>query len=373
MIEKINIKNFKSHEDTTIELGQVTAIVGPNSCGKTSLLQAIKLVSRIIDAGWIDGEEFSELVQRGRQSSTVIIQGSYLEDVAAGKISWSASVTVQSSGGGGSDFYKLKPARGYESNGKLHSGVVPFTQFLSSPVFFKPWWEMLANPTYSTEPRPRLHVEGDNLASVIAYLKKEEDETFSLIEKQLNELVPNILKIRPRQTKITINEKRVANLNGTSMAYDEQRQVLADKLTFDTVSGSDIPANLLSEGSLLLLALLTAINSPDAPHLIMLDDIEHGLHPLAQLKLMQVLKQFAQTLNRQIIITSHSPYILDALEPQDVWIMNTDPQGISLCKRLSDHPHAERASKILTTGELWDAEGENWVLENASTMEPVNA
>lgn len=35
MIEKISVKNFKNHAHTEIELGRVTALVGPNGCGKS--------------------------------------------------------------------------------------------------------------------------------------------------------------------------------------------------------------------------------------------------------------------------------------------------------------------------------------------------
>jgi hypothetical protein len=45
--------------------------------------------------------------------------------------------------------------------------------------------------------------------------------------------------------------------------------------------------------------------------------------------------------------------------------MATDKEGISHIKRLSDHPDAKRALDVLTTGELWDAEGESWVIDNA--------
>ena len=85
-----------------------------------------------------------------------------------------------------------------------------------------------------------------------------------------------------------------------------------------------------------------------------------------------MLKDFAEKHDRQIIVTSHSPYIVDALDAKDVWVMATDKEGISHTKCLSDHPDAKRALDVLTTGELWDAEGEDWVLED-TPAELVNA
>ncbi|MCI0388321.1 MAG: ATP-binding protein [Acidobacteria bacterium] len=83
------------------------------------------------------------------------------------------------------------------------------------------------------------------------------------------------------------------------------------ELTFNTTGAQNVPAHAMSEGTLLVLGLLALLYSPDSPQTILLDDIEQGLHPLAQRELMQALKKFAAEHDRQIILTSHSPYIVD--------------------------------------------------------------
>ena len=168
-----------------------------------------------------------------------------------------------------------------------------------------------------------------------------------------------------------IKEKRTFAANGNRFVYDEDRQVDAQELIFDTISGDRLPASMVSEGTLLTLALLTILHTSDAS-LFLLDDIEQGLHPLAQMKLMQILKDFAEKFDRQIIVTSHSPYVVDALKPEDVWVMATDEQGISHCRRLSEHPNIANARDVLTTGEIWSAEGEDWVTKPVQA-EAVNA
>ena len=45
MISKIEIKNFKSISDLSIDLGRVNVIIGENGCGKTNILEAIALAS----------------------------------------------------------------------------------------------------------------------------------------------------------------------------------------------------------------------------------------------------------------------------------------------------------------------------------------
>lgn len=83
--------------------------------------------------------------------------------------------------------------------------------------------------------------------------------------------------------------------------------------------------------------------------------------------LVQLLKDVVDRKpNSQILFTTHSPYIVDELRPEDIYLLNTDEEGIAHAKRLSEHPDADRALDILTTGEFWSAEGEDWVLENTS-------
>ena len=41
MIKEINIKNFKSIVDLTLDLGRFNVIIGANGCGKTNILEAI--------------------------------------------------------------------------------------------------------------------------------------------------------------------------------------------------------------------------------------------------------------------------------------------------------------------------------------------
>ncbi|MFM7367134.1 MAG: AAA family ATPase, partial [Sphaerospermopsis kisseleviana] len=98
------------------------------------------------------------------------------------------------------------------------------------------------------------------------------------------------------------------------------------------------------------------------PNLVLLDDVEQGLHPQAQRQLMNVFKEIiTENTNLQIIFSTHSPYILDDLEPSQVHVLNNINSGFTVTKRLDEHPDVEWAKETLTTGEFWDAEGEEWV------------
>ncbi len=142
---------------------------------------------------------------------------------------------------------------------------------------------------------------------------------------------------------------------------------MGHELIFDMAGAKEIPAHSVSEGTLLALALLTLLWSPDCPNLVLLDDIEQGLHPKAQRELIGQIRQIlAQRPGLQIVLTSHSPYIVDELEAEEVWLLATDAEGVAQAKRLSDHPDARRVLEVLTTGEFWSAEGEDWVVADGT-------
>jgi hypothetical protein len=51
------------------------------------------------------------------------------------------------------------------------------------------------------------------------------------------------------------------------------------------------------------------------------------------------------------------------LEPSQVHVLSNSKAGFTHAKRLDEHPDAEWAKQTLTTGEFWNAEGEDWVVD----------
>lgn len=398
MITKIELTNFKSHAHTVIEPGRVTALVGPNGCGKSSILQALQLLCDSISLRDRNGEIPLSQLMRANQttfstkidgcseicsedatvyphegtskknwrialetsSSTTLLEGTQVPEWGL-VLRWQCGIEEGVSADSSSSF--VKPGHGLPSF---------FSKVLQPTIYFKATANNLATPSYPEEIPPRISSDGKGLASTIANLMTTETDWHQAIVASLSKLVPQVKNVRVKPTKVYRLEQRVISIDEKKFPVDEQREVIGHEIIFDIQTARGLPANSMSDGTLLVLGLLTLLWSSPSAHLILLDDIESGLHPLAQRQLMQVLKDFAEKHDRQIILTSHSPYIIDELDAKDVWVMATDKEGISHAKRLSDHPDAERALSVLTTGEFASAYDEEWVVNENKPVELVN-
>jgi predicted ATP-dependent endonuclease of OLD family len=78
------------------------------------------------------------------------------------------------------------------------------------------------------------------------------------------------------------------------------------------------------------------------------------------LKELLALEEFSPL---QIVATTHSPYILDELDPSEVQAFALRDDGTVATKRLSEHPDAARVKGTLRAGQLWSLEPErDWIL-----------
>ncbi|WP_324634817.1 AAA family ATPase [Phormidium sp. CCY1219] len=180
----------------------------------------------------------------------------------------------------------------------------------------------------------------------------------------MQRIVPPVRKIGIRRAKVKVNRQRLIEVDGKAISYDETQEMVGQEVILDMNTGDRIPAHAISEGTMLALGLLTVFMNPPQPNLVLLDDVEQELHPKAQRELIAVFQEIIlSNPNLQIIFSTHSPYIFDELTPAQVHVFNNPKSGFTPVKRLDEHPDIEWAQQTLTTGEIWDAEEEDWVLE----------
>jgi predicted ATPase len=372
MLTELSLNQYRTHAATRIPLQRFTLLIGPNGVGKSTALEALELFGKLYEhppAHVFTGKHaLSHLVRRGAT------QGAELKIEVRGSTKgkdWKAWVT-----GPLEDKNGKTPVRGdWAPHSRNAPGRLPLPGRLPGPLLDCPYGHelfrnavklklnplRLAEPSTSDEEIPVLKADGFGLATVLSTLKVDSTERFEALVKAACTIVPNLRAIRIKRTRVERKGERAITVEKQQVLIPEQALVIADEILLDFEDATDIPAHAASEGTLIMLGILATLYGPAAPCLLLLDDIERALHPTAQQALVRALRQILDvTTETQIVATSHSPLIVDAFEPHDVVVVGRRPDGQVVARPFSEHPKA-KLMEVLTSGELWSAEGEDWV------------
>ena len=220
----------------------------------------------------------------------------------------------------------------------------------------------LAKPSYAERIPPRVEYDGEGLAAVLAYMALNDPDGFDELVGEMRGLIPHLRRIRFSKETVRRTEKEYVKFGDDTVERRSSRAYQGDAMLFDFHNANNVSAHAVSEGTLMLLGLLTVLLGPNHPDVLLLDDIEHGLHPLAQKGLLEV---FARVMDKypdlQILASAHSPYLLDGLEPEQIRLMTVGQDGYSVCGRLMDHPEFDKWKDEMAPGELWSLFGEKWL------------
>ena len=174
-------------------------------------------------------------------------------------------------------------------------------------------------------PQERLSRTGDNLANVIQYLAEQHPERLEHIFRVLRQRVPRIEKV-------------------LSETMPDGRLLLQIK---DAPFSQPVLAKFASDGTLKMLAYLVLLYDPSPPPFIGIEEPENFLHPRLLPKLAEECR--LATERTQLLITTHSPFFLNALKPKDIWVLWRDEKGHTQASRVSDIP---RISQLVQNGAL---------------------
>jgi predicted ATPase len=190
--------------------------------------------------------------------------------------------------------------------------------------------------------------DGSGLHSALANMALNEPDSWQELQSDLRQLISTVHRLR--HTKTNHNQPAA--------------------LLFDTVGGNSLTASQVSEGTLLVLGLLTALHSAGERTVVLLDDLDRGLHPKAQRELIVYLRKLMEAKPAlQLLATTHSPYMLDCMEANEVRMTYLREDGTTVCGALAEHPEFDKWKDEMTPGEMWSLFGEKWIAE--ATQEKV--
>lgn len=389
-IRKLSLHGFRSLRGVEVELAsRFTVLIGPNGAGKSSVLDAAHILSRMAV-----GHDY-ESSQSGGIAGLVLKNEHAVEHV----ITRAGNVLAVELGLATSEFafwFSGVPREHFPSYrlgcGEPNSidGPPPWAgekqadvEDRSAMAELRGRKELLelgpsvrlrlsarraAAPSVSDQEVPQVGSDGTGLASAFAYLASNYPEARAAIEHDLATLVPNARRVRTPRVKSTYWSDGVINLDTPAdiadlMGRRVQHSAWADTLQVEFAQAGFLPVHQLSEGTILALTLLTILHDPSRPNLVLLDDIDQGLHPDAQRELMSSVRRLmAHKPELQIIATTHAPYMLDCFAPSEVWVLALDGEGHTRARRFDQHPDAATLLRTLHLSEMWSGLGEDWVL-----------
>jgi len=115
----------------------------------------------------------------------------------------------------------------------------------------------------------------------------------------------------------------------------------------------ELPAWMLSTGTLRVLALLALLRHPDPPPLICVEEIENGLDPRTVHLVVDEIRRATGDGRTQVLLTTHSPYLLDLLDLSDLVLVMRRPGEPPEFRRPSDSESVQRWSQDFAPGKLY--------------------
>jgi len=300
MINKIRIQNFKSIADLELDLGRVNVFIGENGCGKTNILEGVgfglTVNSRPFDAG--TKKPISDDLYLNLFYSYVINAGIRRNMTESFFSSFDSSKKM---------FFVINGHICKEIS--LHKNKV---------------WDI--DEKHYGEVTEIIYIKDRSTYQIFSpeesMLRKFENENFGDINIKGVGLFKHLLNLSKSKPEIIeqLNEKlRLIDWFGgfeipTDLMFTEKRINIRDKYLkhldyFDQRSSN--------EGFLFLLFYFTLFLSPQTPKFFAIDNIDNALNPKLCAKLIQELVKIAKENDKQVLLTTHNPAILDGLDLND--------------------------------------------------------
>jgi len=178
--------------------------------------------------------------------------------------------------------------------------IVAMQQELSRYFFFyfEPR-ERMRSPNPVKEVR-HIGLMGEDLAAFLNTLKALDPMQFRAVEKSLHNIVPSVSGIDVEVN--SLGEVDLSLLEGTLR----------------------VPARVVSEGTLRTLGLLALVGAKDPPALIGFEEPENGIHPRRVKLIAELLKTRAATGESQLVVTTHSPLLMDLIPDGGLFVCHKD-------------------------------------------------
>ena len=218
---------------------------------------------------------------------------------------------------------------------KLADGESMLKQFAWEA--FERWHFLMLNPERMGQPAPqeraasgvRLAKDGSNIAEYLNEIRTLDPGAFQGLLDAVRCVLPYATDLQP---VLTSELERAFYLKLSEQDFD-------------------VPGWLLSTGTLRIVALLACLRHPKPPPILVVEEIENGLDPRTLNLLVEEIRSAVSAGTTQVIVTTHSPYLLDLLDLSHIVIVERK-DGETIFRRPDKEALAEW-SKSFSPGRLY--------------------
>ena len=324
MITHVRIQNFRSFLDAEVDLQPFSLIVGANGSGKSNLLKFFAAISGRAHKANSQGIPIGGYSEPG--IPCLLIDRSWIVHQNGSKQPVGFQIRMNDAA--------VTGTMGSHESRILLSSSLPW-QGNGLPIFNIDPEKVSAVET--TTPAATVNATGEGTAQVLDTLKNgDREDLFDKIEENLRRYVPEVEKLSLRTVE-----------NGK-----KQIQVREKGLKVS------VPATELSEGTRLILCVLTILHQENPPPVILLEDIDRGMHPQLFEYVAPLMRDIAERNQINILATTHNPYLVDCFQDhKDAVIIVEKKDGAStlttLAKKLEGLDYETVNPEDMPLGNLW--------------------
>lgn len=369
----ITLKNFKSYQDATLPLAPLTLLIGANASGKSNAIEAFRFLS------WVAGGEHLATLKNRVNDSDKVVRGSVRDLAYFDKKHFALSFrndeliyemifqvfnntlffeneviqdkehrlcfTTYDEANFFPDISVIKSQPVNNSISFFRSNYGTDVFIIKDKQFF-----LKQYPTVSATLLDNIKNMGDNLTNTYFFdFIPSSMQTASLAESDLRQNGMNLAGVMYQLCQDNmVKDKLLAmirslpeqNINDINFYVDHRQRVEFSLVESFADSDKECPMDLLSDGTLKVLGIATALLSVPEGSTIVIEEIDNSIHPTRAYEILSLMRQYANERKLKLLLSTHNPALMDALPDEalaDVVFCYRDPQqGDSRLIRLGD-------------------------------------
>ena len=334
MITKLKLHNWKSFEDATLYIDPLTFLIGTNASGKSNVLDAFEFLRLRLNGVPLEnainqirgGEDW--IIQKGKDKCRIEL---FVEENGDEYCFYSEIIRDENG------FHELNP--GFEllektPNNNPLSPLSVIKNYINRVFILDPIPNRMRQ--YSKISK-QLFKDGSNIAGVMAGLKDDE-------KKELEDKLTKYISPLPERDINKMEAVKVGLTNTDAMLYCYE----------DWNPSIPIDARGMSDGTLRFAAIVVAMLTAKPHSLLIIEEVDNGLHPSRAKELVKVLKEISHERNVDVLCTTHNPVLINELGNDMIPFVSyvvRDDKGNSSIRLLEDK---DNLAKLMASGTVGD-------------------